>query len=164
MSASHWRRWQVFRAARGTRAALFAVALLLGTGAGVGGFTFVYARGASYMTNDAAACVNCHVMRQQYDGWTKSSHHAVAVCNDCHTPHAFVGKWLTKAKNGFNHSLAFTTGRFPEPIEITPSNRAITESACRYCHDDVVQMIDARPGGGEAISCIRCHRDVGHIH
>jgi formate-dependent nitrite reductase cytochrome c552 subunit len=35
-------------------------------------------------TNDPAACANCHVVKDQYDGWLKSSHRAVAVCSDCH--------------------------------------------------------------------------------
>jgi nitrate/TMAO reductase-like tetraheme cytochrome c subunit len=26
-------------------------------------------------------------MREQFDGWLRASHRAVAVCNDCHTPH-----------------------------------------------------------------------------
>ena len=59
--------------------------LALGAAAGVGAYTFIYARGAPYLTNDPNACVNCHVMREQYDGGGKSSHRAVAVCNDCHT-------------------------------------------------------------------------------
>ena len=43
------------------KAALFAsTAVLAGVAAGVGGFTFVYARGYSYLTNDPKACVNCH--------------------------------------------------------------------------------------------------------
>ena len=89
-----------------------AVPILLGilTGAfvGVGVYTFGYAQGASYLTNDPAACVNCHVMREQYEGWMKGSHGKVAVCNDCHAPAGFFGKYMTKAINGFNHSLAFT--------------------------------------------------------
>ena len=32
----------------------------LGVIAGIGGYTFVYAKGASYLTNDPAACANCH--------------------------------------------------------------------------------------------------------
>ena len=32
------------------------VATLVGVTAGIGGFTFVYARGYSYLTNDPAAC------------------------------------------------------------------------------------------------------------
>jgi cytochrome c nitrite reductase small subunit len=142
-------------------------ALVLGTAiglaAGVGGYTFVYARGASYLTNDPAACVNCHVMREYYDGWITSSHRAVAVCNDCHTPSGVVRKYATKAANGFRHSLAFTTGRFPESLRITPQNREITENACRECHQDIVQAIEAPHQLGEKLLCVRCHSTVGHL-
>lgn len=135
--------------------------------AGIGVYTFVYARGASYLTNDPNACANCHVMEEQLSGWVKSSHRAVAVCNDCHAPHTFFGKYSTKAINGFFHSWAFTTGRFPDPIQITPRNRRITEAACRHCHADLVAAIDlprsthaAASVDGE--SCLRCHSEVGH--
>ena len=131
---------------------------------GVGGFTFIYARGASYLTNDPAACANCHVMQEQFDGWQRSSHRAVAVCNDCHAPHDVIGKYTTKARNGFWHSFYFTTGTFPEPIRITPRNARVTEEACRTCHDTIVQAIDARPKVGKPLSCVNCHRNVGHLH
>jgi hypothetical protein len=49
----------------------------LGLAVGVGAYTFVYARGYSYMTDNAEACVNCHVMQEQFSGWVKSSHRAV---------------------------------------------------------------------------------------
>lgn len=135
----------------------------VGVAGGVGGYTFIYAEGASYLTNRPTACANCHVMRDYYDGWTKGSHHAVAVCNDCHAPHDLVGKYATKATNGFHHSLAFTTGRFHEPIAITPRNLAITEAACRYCHQEIVQSIDRYGHGPDALSCVRCHESVGHL-
>lgn len=137
-------------------------AVLSGAALGIGGYTFIYAEGASYMTNDPRACANCHVMNSQFDAWTKSSHKNVAVCNDCHAPHDFFGKYTTKAINGFNHSLAFTTGRFHEPIQITPRNRAITEAACRSCHAEMVQVIDPAGVGHGALECLRCHSDVGH--
>ena len=111
---------------------LLIAGVVFGLLAGLGLYTFVYAQGGSYLTNDPAACVNCHVMHEQYDGWLKSSHHAVAVCNDCHTPHDLVGKYATKALNGFWHSFAFTSGRFPEHIQITARNHRVTEAACRY--------------------------------
>jgi cytochrome c nitrite reductase small subunit len=50
-----------------------ALGAAIGLAVGVGGYTFVYARGGSYLTDDPAACANCHVMREQYDGWIKSS-------------------------------------------------------------------------------------------
>ena len=138
-----------------------ALALMVGAAAGVGTFTFAYARGGSYLTDDPAACANCHVMREHFDAWVKSTHRAVATCNDCHTPRdGLVAKMRTKARNGFHHSLAFTTGNFPEPIRITPRNLAIVEAACRDCHGDVVQAIDANPQ--EPLSCVRCHAGVGH--
>jgi cytochrome c nitrite reductase small subunit len=137
----------------------------LGLLLGIGGFTFIYARGASYLTNDPSACANCHVMEEQYDGWLKSSHRSVAVCNDCHTPHTLVGKYTTKALNGFWHSFYFTTGGFPDPIRITDRNAAVTEQTCRDCHEDIVQSIDpvASHRAGR-VSCVSCHRNVGHLH
>ena len=63
--------------------AIVAAAALVGVAGGLGLYTFVYAKGYSYITNDPAACANCHVMNDQYDGWLKSSHRAIAVCNDC---------------------------------------------------------------------------------
>jgi len=138
-------------------------AAVTGLAAGVGAYTFIYAEGASYLTNNPDACANCHVMRSHLDAWAKSSHHPVAVCNDCHAPHDFIGKYRIKAINGFNHSLAFTTGHFHEPFQITPGNRRVTENACRYCHQDVVQMIDSAGTSPNQLSCIRCHPSVGHL-
>ena len=141
-----------------------AVGLAVGLLLGLGGYTFVYARGASYLTNNPDACNNCHVMREQFDGWQRSSHRSVAVCNDCHAPHTLVGKYVTKARNGFWHSFYFTTGTFPDPIRITARNAEITESACRSCHADIVRAIDTSPRPGEPLRCVSCHRNVGHLH
>lgn len=143
-------------------------ALLVGVAAGVGFFTFGYAKGASYLTNDPAACANCHVMNEHYAAWMKSSHRSVATCNDCHTPHNLIGKYTTKALNGFWHSFYFTTGQYPDPLRITPRNHRVTEQACRYCHSEIVSAIDPDPhstgssGPGEPASCVRCHAYVGH--
>jgi len=139
-------------------------ALCAGAGLGVGSYTFIYAKGLSYMSNDPAVCANCHVMREYLDAWQKGSHHAVAVCNDCHTPHNLIGKYYTKALNGYHHSLAFTTGWFPDHIQITPRNREITQGACRHCHGEMVLEIDAFGHGPQALDCIRCHGSVGHMN
>jgi cytochrome c nitrite reductase small subunit len=143
------------------------VAVIVGIAAGiffgVGGYTFIYARGASYMTNDPAACVNCHVMNEQYDGWRKGSHRAVAVCNDCHAPHDIAGKYFTKALNGWNHSYAFTTGNFPDPIRITPRNREIAVKACLHCHAAVTHVMVPSLDREPPRDCLRCHARVGHM-
>src|SRR4029078_1272604 len=104
------------------------LAVLVGLLAGIGGFTFLYAEGLSYMSDDPRVCVNCHIMQPQYDSWQKASHHTVALCVDCHLPHDFIGKYLTKAEHGYNHSKAFTLQDFHEPIMITArSSRVLQE-------------------------------------
>jgi cytochrome c nitrite reductase small subunit len=133
--------------------------LVVGATAGLGASTVLYADGAAYLSNKPDACGNCHIMQEQLQAWRRGSHRAVAVCNDCHAGHTFVSKYSTKAINGFWHSLRFTLDDFHEPIFITERNRNITEAQCRYCHADVTRQID-HPG----TACIRCHRDVGHMH
>jgi len=140
-----------------------ALGIAAGAAAGVGAYTFVYAKGASYLADDPAACANCHIMNEYYDGWINSSHRPVAVCNDCHTPANPVRKYATKASNGFWHSLAFTTGRFPEPLRIKPRNREITERTCQKCHADVVHDIEGPHRESTPLSCVRCHSSVGHL-
>ena len=130
--------------------------VLAGAVLGLGGYTFWYAEGGSYFSNDPRSCVNCHVMREHYDGWQKASHHTVAVCNDCHVPHDFVGKYLSKGLNGYHHSRAFTLQDFHEPIQITPRNAAALQAACLHCHGDFVHAI------GQDVACVHCHRTVGH--
>ncbi len=129
---------------------------------GLGGFTAGYAQGLSYLTNDPAACANCHIMREYYDGWIRGGHSHVAVCNDCHTPHDnIVAKYAVKAINGFRHSYAFTTGDFPEPLRIVPFNREITQHACLTCHGDLVVAI-SHSKSAEPTDCLTCHAGVGH--
>ena len=144
---------------------LVAAALLFGLALGIGSYTFVYAKGYSYLTNDPAACANCHIMRDHFAAWTRASHHAVAVCNDCHTPPGLIPKYVTKAQNGFWHSFYFTTGRYPDPLRITPRNHEVTELTCRKCHADLTASIDpAHAGNGRgALACTSCHDEVGHI-
>jgi cytochrome c nitrite reductase small subunit len=95
-------------------------------------------------------------MQEHFDAWNKSSHRAVATCNDCHTPHDLVGKYTVKAKNGFWHSFYFTTGRFPDPLRITEGNRRVTEEACRSCHEQITDaIVPAQPRHGETASLTR---------
>jgi cytochrome c nitrite reductase small subunit len=140
---------------------LLGLAALLGGLVGLGGFTFTYAQGFSYLSNDPKACVNCHVMREVYDGWNHGSHKNVAVCNDCHTPHDVLGKYAVKAINGFKHSAAFTLGGFPEPIHITDFDRTVARNNCVECHSTLVTSINHQ-GGADATDCTRCHVGVGH--
>lgn len=139
------------------------VAAMFGVFGGLGVFTFGYGKGYVYLGNNPANCANCHVMQEYYDSWLKSSHHAVAVCNDCHTPrHDHLGKLLTEADNGFFHSWAFTTGQFKTPIQIKERNSRIVQHACVDCHKDLVNHLLPARDGGEMVSCVHCHASVGH--
>jgi cytochrome c nitrite reductase small subunit len=141
-----------------------ALACAIGAAIGVGSFTFRYAEGLSYFGTEPAACVNCHIMRPQYDGWQKSSHHAVAVCIDCHLPHDFVPKYLAKAENGYRHGKEFTAQTFAEPITVQARGREILEENCVRCHAPLVSEITAASDAhaNRDISCVRCHAGVGH--
>jgi cytochrome c nitrite reductase small subunit len=130
---------------------------------GLGAYTFHYAEGLSYFSNDPKACVNCHIMREQYDGWLKSPHHAVATCNDCHTPHSFIPKYLSKAENGFWHSKGFTLQDFHEPIQIRRHNSSVLQKNCVGCHSSLLEGINPHAGDERRmLDCVHCHREVGH--
>lgn len=146
---------------RGERIFTGALLALFGIAFGLGLFTFSYAKGFSYLSNDPAACVNCHIMREQYEGWSHSSHKAVATCNDCHTPHRFPDKWVIKGVNGWNHSVAFTTGNFPEPIMIRGFNANIAQENCVECHATTVSQMHLYVST-EELHCVACHGNVGH--
>ena len=140
-----------------------AVAIALGLLLGIGAFTFRYAEGLSYLSTDPEACMNCHIMRPQFDSWQKSSHHAVAVCVDCHLPHDFVGKYVAKAENGWHHSKGFTLQDFDEPIRIKEKNAGILQANCIACHGDLAHgMLSGVAGGPDEVQCVHCHSTVGH--
>ena len=149
------------RTERGGVPALAAVAMV-GVSVGLFAFTFSYGEGTAYLSNDPAACANCHVMAEPYESWRRSSHRNVAVCNDCHLPPGFLGKWLTKADNGLLHSWAFTTNDFHEPIRIKPRNARRTQQACLACHGPLVHALEPAEAGGDMLACAHCHADVGH--
>lgn len=126
-------------------------------------YTFFYAKGLSYFSSDPKACANCHIMNSQYDSWTKSSHHTVAVCVECHLPTDFVGKYLAKADNGYRHSMAFTLQNFHEPIQIIERNSRILQNNCVRCHEDIIHPMTVTGSvDREEVACVHCHQDVGH--
>ena len=157
------------------------VAGLLGVFVGSAGYTFQYAEGLSYLSDDPTACVNCHVMRENYDGWRHASHHANATCNDCHVPHgSAVRKYWVKAEHGYRHSKGFTFNDFEEPIRMKASSRAVVVENCMRCHETIAADLtasDRGPGGrggghggwfggedeyGVSMDCLHCHARVGH--
>jgi cytochrome c nitrite reductase small subunit len=145
-----------------TRIWSFTLLGMVGVFLGLGLFTFDYAKGTSYLSDDPQTCNNCHIMREQFDAWQRSSHSDIATCNDCHTPHdSLISKWIVKGINGFNHSAAFTLGNFHEPIRIRQFNADIAQQNCVDCHEALVENVIGIHSD-ESLRCTSCHGNVGH--
>lgn len=140
-----------------------ALAILTGALMGAGGYTVATSEATSYLSNDPNACINCHIMREQFDGWQKASHHGFATCNDCHMPSGFLDKYWTKSENGYWHSKGFTLQDFHEPIRIRPRNAGIVRDNCLRCHGPLLSDVAHRPDPPpQRLDCVRCHGQVGH--
>lgn len=154
---------------------MVALVALCGFAIGIALFTFDYAEGLSYLSNDPNACINCHVMQAQYDGWLHGSHHSNATCNDCHVPHdSLAHKYYVKAEHGYRHSKGFTFNDFHEPIQIKASSRAVVAENCLRCHETIAEDTFVHTASRktnaqgvahdviEAADCLHCHVRVGH--
>ena len=158
--------------------ALFIIIISFGVIIGHGLYTFVYAEGFSYFSDDPAACKNCHVMNQVYESWERGGHQNAATCNQCHVPHEFFSKWIMKAKSGLHHGYAFTFKDNPVAFSATQESKQIVQQNCISCHKDVsansicganVATVgnDGRlklPAKNEELSCVSCHKQAGHAH
>lgn len=144
---------------------LFMAAILtivVGLIVGLGSTTFVQGQGFSYFSDSPTACLNCHIMHDQYAGWMSSTHHSFTTCNSCHAPENPIFALLVKAENGFNHSWKFTTGVHSDPIQIRPYNKKIALNACLNCHDTLFDQSHHSQYINQGLSCLHCHDNVGH--
>lgn len=137
---------------------------------------FIYlvhaSKALSYLSHDPKACINCHVMNTQYATWQHSSHARVATCIECHLPtDGFFNKYLAKARDGWNHSTAFTFNTFKQRIEISDNGADRVEANCMSCHATLIGQIRENRDRYHDFSkiksvvdvrCWHCHRDVPH--
>lgn len=140
------------------------------------GYTFHNANGLSYLSDDSAACNNCHVMNDVYANWRKGTHGTVvsnkprATCNDCHLPSEFVSKWIAKAQSGVSHAYAFTfkLDELPQHFDATATSKAAVQANCIRCHSQVASVVvnpTTKPDdahSNSALQCASCHAGVGH--
>ena len=145
--------------------ALFVLTSLVGVALGLGAYTFAYAKGWSYLTNDSQGLRELprdeRAVRRLAEGQPPLGGRLQRLPR---APHASWPSTATKARNGFWHSYYFTIGGFPEPIQASARSREIAENACRHCHEPVVQAMGTPAhAGSREISCIRCHGSVGHL-
>jgi cytochrome c nitrite reductase small subunit len=137
---------------------LVALIAVIGAGLYVTNFT-------SYLGNDPATCNNCHVMDNVYEGWYHAGHKNWTTCNDCHTPHAIIPKYLVKAQSGYHHVTAFIFGDIPDAIRAKESSRLVVQENCERCHADAIANLDWNSGYTMQETgryCFECHRSVAH--
>lgn len=138
---------------------------------GTAGYTAHAAKATSYLSDDPKACINCHIMNDQYNAWSSSPHHARASCNDCHVPHDSIAhKYFVKAEHGYRHSKGFTFNDFHEPIQMKESSREVVVNNCVRCHEAMTHEIrtatvkpaDVTHAVSGSVDCLHCHASVGH--
>lgn len=138
--------------------------------AGLGGYTVYMSRAYSYLSDDPAACVNCHIMTPYYQSWDHSSHAQWATCNDCHVPQDNILKgYAFKAKDGLYHAAVFTLRAEPQAIRPRDESYGVIMNNCIRCHTQLntefvktgmISYCDVKEGKGKA--CWDCHTNVPH--
>ncbi|MGV8091588.1 MAG: cytochrome c nitrite reductase small subunit [Mangrovibacterium sp.] len=146
---------------------LFVVGGLIG---GLGGYMVYMSKAYSYLSDNPAACVNCHIMTPYYQSWNRSSHAQWATCNDCHVPQDnTVNKYAFKAKDGLYHAAVFTVKSEPQVIRPREASYKVIMNNCIRCHTELntgfvktgmIDYYDVKEGKGKA--CWDCHTQVPH--
>ena len=138
--------------------------------AGMGSYIIYMSNAHVYLTDNPAACVNCHVMTPYYQTWFHSSHAQWTSCGDCHVPQQnLFRKFSAKAIDGFLHTAVFTMRTEPLAIRSRPASSNTIMDNCIRCHSQLntefvntgmISFTQAREGMGKA--CWDCHSNVPH--
>lgn len=138
--------------------------------AGLGIYIIYMARAHTYLSDDAATCVNCHIMTPYYQSWNHSSHARWTTCNDCHVPqNNVVEKYAFKAKDGLYHAAIFTMKKEPQVIRPRDASYTVIMNNCIRCHTQLntefvktgmLTYAEVKEGQGKA--CWECHASVPH--
>lgn len=126
----------------------------------------------SYLSSDPKACINCHVMNTQYATWQHSSHATATGCIDCHLPtDGVVGKYIAKARDGWNHAVAFTLNTYDNAIVISENGAQRVQDNCISCHSNIASTLISNSDmyhkfDDESVKtgrkCWECHKEVPH--
>jgi cytochrome c nitrite reductase small subunit len=137
---------------------------------GLGGYTVYISRLPSYLSDDPAACLNCHIMSPYYQSWSRSSHAPWTTCSECHVPQDNVlSGYMFKAQDGIYHAAAFTLKAESQSIRPRDSSSEVILANCIRCHTQLntefvktgmVSFADVKNGRQKA--CWDCHRDGPH--
>lgn len=141
----------------------------------IGMFVYVVnaSKALSYLSSDPKACINCHVMNTQYATWQHSAHAQRATCIECHLPtnEGMLAKYIAKAKDGWNHSVAFTLNTYDNAIKISDDGAKRVQKNCISCHQSVTSTLVSNsdqyhnfenPEVATGRKCWSCHKGVPH--
>lgn len=136
------------------------------------GYMIYISKALSYLSSDPKACINCHVMNTQYATWKHSSHSREATCVECHLPtDGFIDKYTAKARDGWNHSVAFTLNTYDHAIQISDDGAKRVQENCISCHKSLTSTMTetadkyhnfAEPYVANGRKCWSCHKQVPH--
>lgn len=143
------------------------VIIALGVITGLIIFEIYISKAHYYLSDNPEACINCHVMYDNYASWWHSSHKRATTCNDCHVPQDnFVKKIFFKASDGLRHSTIFTLRLEPQVIRIKEAGAEVVKENCERCHENYLTLIDAKIVETEEEEnekpCWDCHRETPH--
>lgn len=135
-------------------------------------YLIIDSKALSYLSKDPKACINCHVMNTQYATWQHSSHAREATCVECHLPtDNIVNKYISKAKDGWNHSVAFTLNTYDHAIKISDDGARRVQENCISCHKSITSELSSNaekyhnfdnPNVENGRKCWSCHKEVPH--
>lgn len=144
--------------------------IIVGSFLGLFIYTFYTSRAYSYLSDDPATCVNCHIMAPYYATWLHSSHGRNTTCNDCHVPQDNIfSHYYFKAKDGLRHSAVFTMRTEPQAMQAIEASSQVIMNNCVRCHEQLntefvktgrktFKEMKAENG----MACWDCHREVTH--
>jgi len=149
----------------------YAMLVVVAVAIGMGFHLVKESKATSYLSSDAKACINCHVMESYYATWQHSSHAQRAVCVDCHLPvDNYIDKYASKTRDGWNHSTAFTLNTYGKRMLISDDGARRVQENCIRCHSSLSNSIIKTVDRYHAFDsdtlgdrkCWDCHRYVPH--
>ena len=112
-----------------------------------------------YVLDNPQSCTICHIMKEHFDSWEKSTHRKVTTCNDCHIPQ-WRNKYKEEIKIGYRHTINFLLNKYEEPVKITDENFLIVQENCYKCHNYSVYLQGFRiVHHNNMARCESCHKD-----
>ena len=138
--------------------------------AGLGIYTLYISRAHTYVSDEPATCVNCHIMTPYFHSWNHSSHARWTNCNDCHVPQDnVVKKYAFKAIDGLYHSAVFTVKKEPQVIRPRDASNEVIMKNCIRCHTQLnTEFVKtgmttyAEVKENRRKACWDCHMSVPH--